>query len=531
MSLLKVTDLSVYFHTRNGILKAVDGVSFAVEAGKTFAIIGESGSGKTVACYSMLGLVPMPPGKIESGSVQFEGRDLLSLSERELRHVRGKGISIIFQDPMTSLNPFLKIGDQLIEPLRLHFPISKKAAWQKGIEILEEVGIKDAAQRMHSWPFEFSGGMRQRVVIAMALVTEPKIIIADEPTTALDVTVQAQILKLLKELQSNRNIGVIFISHDLSVVADIADQMAVMQEGRFVEQGSRDVVFNNPQHDYTRKLLGAVPNSEKPEPDLSTEQNLVEVESIHIHFPASQGGGPIKAVDDVSLDIKPHEILGLVGESGSGKSTLGRAIIRLLNLTSGTVKFAGQDISKMSAAELKPLRRQMQIIFQDPYASLNPRMTVYDTLAEPLRLHKIVTKKELDGEICSLMDSVGLARESILRYPHEFSGGQRQRIAIGRAIATKPAFIIADEPVSSLDVTIQAQILDLLLQLVERFNLTMLFISHDLGVVRYLADRILVMNEGKLVESGSTHQVFNSPQQAYTQALLNAIPGKSIFQE
>ena len=528
MSLLQVTDLSVYFHTRIGILKAVDGISFEVEAGKTFAIIGESGSGKSVACYSMLGLVPMPPGKIEAGRVLFEDKDLLTLSEAKLRKIRGKGISIIFQDPMTSLNPFLKVGDQLIEPLRLHFPISKKEAWNKGIEILEEVGIKNAAQRMHSWPFEFSGGMRQRVVIAMALVTEPKIIIADEPTTALDVTVQAQILKLLKELQEKRNIGVIFISHDLSVVADIADQMAVMQNGRFVEQGTRDEIFTNPQHDYTRKLLAAVPNSEKPEQESKSEQNLVEVEALHIQFPASRGEAPIRAVDDVSLDIKPNEILGLVGESGSGKSTLGRAIIRLLNPTSGKIRFEGQDITRLSMAEMKPLRRQMQIIFQDPYASLNPRMTVYDTLAEPLLLHKIVTKKELDGAVCSLMDSVGLSRESVLRYPHEFSGGQRQRIAIGRAIATKPGFIIADEPVSSLDVTIQAQILDLLLELVERFNLTMLFISHDLGVVRYLADRILVMKEGKLVEHGTVHQVFNSPREVYTQELLNAIPGRTL---
>jgi oligopeptide transport system ATP-binding protein len=409
MPLLQVTDLSVYFHTRNGVLKAVDGISFEVEAGKTFAIIGESGSGKSVACYSMLGLVPMPPGKIEAGRVLFEGKDLLTLSEAKLRKIRGKGISIIFQDPMTSLNPFLTVGDQLIEPLRLHFPISKKEAWNKGIEILEEVGIKNAAQRMCSWPFEFSGGMRQRVVIAMALVTEPKIIIADEPTTALDVTVQAQILKLLKELQEKRNIGVIFISHDLSVVADIADQMAVMQNGRFVEQGTRDEIFTNPQHDYTRKLLAAVPNFEKPEQENKSEQNLVEVESLHIQFPSNRGEAPIKAVDDVSLDIKPNEILGLVGESGSGKSTLGRAIIRLLNPTSGKIRFDGQDITRLSMAEMKPLRRQMQIIFQDPYASLNPRMAVYDTLAEPLLLHKIVTKKDLDGAVCSLMDSVGLS--------------------------------------------------------------------------------------------------------------------------
>jgi oligopeptide transport system ATP-binding protein len=528
MSLLSVNNLKVHFHTRNGLVKAVDGISYKVEQGKTYAIIGESGSGKSVACYSMLGLVPMPPGKIESGEVWFEKQDLLKLSEAQLRKIRGKGISIIFQDPMTSLNPFLKIGDQLIEPLRLHFGMNKKAAWQKGIEILEEVGIKNPAQRMHSWPFEFSGGMRQRVVIAMALVTEPKIIIADEPTTALDVTVQAQILKLLKELQERRNIGVIFISHDLSVVADIADEIAVMQNGIFVEQGSRDEIFSSPQNDYTKKLLAAVPATEK-QSKKTDNPFLVSVENLSVHFQAGKAEGVVKAVDDISLKIKQHEILGLVGESGSGKSTTGRAILRLLNITSGKVIFDGKDISHYSMTEMKPIRREMQMIFQDPYASLNPRMSVYDTLAEPLLLHKIVNKKELDKEVFALMDSVGLARESVLRYPHEFSGGQRQRIAIGRAVATKPSFIVADEPVSALDVTIQAQILDLLLNLVDQFNLTMLFISHDLGVVRYLSDRVLVMKEGKLIEEGGVHQIFSSPQESYTRDLLDAIPGKSLL--
>jgi oligopeptide transport system ATP-binding protein len=528
MALLEAKDLRVHFHTRNGLVKAVDGISFTVEEGKTLAIIGESGSGKSVACYSMLGLVPMPPGKIESGSVDFDGKDLLKLSEAQLRKIRGKGISIIFQDPMTTLNPFLKIGDQLIEPLRLHFRMSRKEAWQRGIEILKEVGIKNAEQRMNSWPFEFSGGMRQRVVIAMALVTEPKIIIADEPTTALDVTVQAQILKLIKELQQRRNIGVIFISHDLSVVADIADEIAVMQNGVFVEQGTRDNIFKNPQHTYTQKLLAAVPTTEKQAAQHDPE-NLITVSNLSIHFPGNKAEGVIKAVDDISLEIKRHEILGLVGESGSGKSTAGRAILRLLNLSAGQIKFDGEDISHYSMQEMKPLRRQMQMIFQDPYASLNPRMTVYDTLAEPLLLHRIVGKKELDKTIFSLMDSVGLSRESVLRYPHEFSGGQRQRIAIGRAIATRPLFIVADEPVSALDVTIQSQILDLLLELVDHFNLTMLFISHDLGVVRYLSDRILVMKDGKLVESGSVHDVFTSPQEDYTRKLLDAIPGKSLL--
>ncbi|MGA0934632.1 MAG: ABC transporter ATP-binding protein [Pseudohongiellaceae bacterium] len=528
MSLLQVKDLSIHFHTRNGVVEAVNGISFNVEAGKTFAIIGESGSGKSVACYSMLGLVPMPPGRIESGQVLFGDQDLLKLSERELRKVRGKGISIIFQDPMTTLNPYLKIGDQLIEPLQLHFGMSRKDAWQKGIAILEEVGIKNAEQRMNAWPFEFSGGMRQRVVIAMALVTEPGIIIADEPTTALDVTVQAQILKLLKELQERRNIGVIFISHDLSVVSDIADEIAVMQNGRFVEQGNREAIFRDAQHPYTRKLLAAVPSTQKAEVTVS-EVPLVKVSNVVVEFGGAKKGQVVKAVNDVSLDIRRHEILGLVGESGSGKSTLGRTILRLLEPSVGSVIFDGEDISHHSHLRMKPLRRQMQMIFQDPYASLNPRMTVYDTLAEPLLLHKICTRKTLDAAVYGLMDSVGLARESILRYPHEFSGGQRQRIAIGRAIATKPAFIVADEPVSALDVTIQAQILDLLLDLVDQFNLTMLFISHDLGVVRYLSDRIVVLKEGRLVESGRVQEVFDTPTQEYTRKLLNAVPGKRLF--
>lgn len=524
--LLEVKDLAVHFHTRNGLVKAVDGISFKVEQGKTTAIIGESGSGKSVACYSLLGLIPKPPGQIESGTAIFDDKDLLQLSESELRKVRGKGISIIFQDPMTSLNPFLKIGTQLIEPLQLHFGMKKKEAWKRATEVLEEVGISNAAKRMDSRPFEFSGGMRQRVVIAMALITEPQIIIADEPTTALDVTVQAQILKLLKELQEKRNIGVIFISHDLSVVADIADDIAVMQRGKFVEQGSRDDIFNSAQHEYTRKLLAAVPKTQKIEAENSKADMLI-VENLCTQFGSE--GDLVKAVDDVSFSVQRNEILGLVGESGSGKSTLGRSILRLIQPYSGSVVFDGSEMTSLEGRELKQMRRRMQMIFQDPYASLNPRMSVYDALAEPLLLHKIADRKNLDQHIFNLMDSVGLARESVLRYPHEFSGGQRQRIAIGRAIATKPEFIVADEPVSALDVTIQSQILDLLLDLVTEFNLTMLFISHDLGVVRYLADRILVMHQGKLVESGSTDQVLNHPQQAYTQTLLQAIPGKSLL--
>ncbi|MEQ8952928.1 MAG: ABC transporter ATP-binding protein [Gammaproteobacteria bacterium] len=510
-------------------MRAVDGISFDVSAGETLAIIGESGSGKSVACYSLLGLVPMPPGRIENGSAMFGETDLLKLSQSQLRRVRGKGISIIFQDPMTSLNPFLRIGDQMIEPLLLHFGMKRSEAWHKATVIMEEVGITRAAQRMKAYPFEFSGGMRQRVMIAMALITEPEIIIADEPTTALDVTVQAQILKLIRELQQRRNIGVIFISHDLSVVADIADNIAVMQNGVFVEQGPRDQIFSSPTHAYTRKLLAAVPDSEKVPTVLKEEAPLVELENLCVYFGNERRGEQVRAVQDACLAIRRGEILGLVGESGSGKSTLGRAILRLVAASSGHIRLNGTDITGLGAAQMKPLRRHMQMIFQDPYASLNPRMTVYDTLAEPLLLHRIVNRKGLDEAVFELMDSVGLSRESVLRYPHEFSGGQRQRIAIGRAIATKPRFIIADEPVSALDVTIQAQILDLLLQLVDRFDLTMLFISHDMGVVRYLSDRIVVMKDGELVEEGTAHEIFTRPKQQYTQALLSAIPGKSLL--
>ncbi len=529
MSLLSVKDLRIHFHTRNGLVKAVDGISFDLQRGETLAIIGESGSGKSVACYSLLGLVPMPPGKVESGTALFQGQDLLALSESQLRKIRGKGISIIFQDPMTSLNPYLRIGTQLIEPLVLHYGMQRKEAWKKATEVLEEVGIKNAEQRMNNWPFEFSGGMRQRVMIAMALITEPEIIIADEPTTALDVTVQAQILRLLKELQERRNIGVIFISHDLSVVADIADNIAVMQYGEFVEQGSRDSVFKTASHPYTQKLLAAVPDKEKQPLEQPAVSQLIEVSNLNVWFGNESRGDLVKAVDDVSLQVKRGEILGLVGESGSGKSTLGRALLNLVPVTSGSIQFEGQELQGLQAKQMKPLRRHMQMIFQDPYASLNPRMTVFDTLAEPLLLHKIVARKQLDAEVFRLMDSVGLARENVLRYPHEFSGGQRQRIAIGRAVATKPHFIVADEPVSALDVTIQAQILDLLLELVDQFELTMLFVSHDLGVVRYLSDRILVMNTGKLVETGTAHEIFTQPQQEYTRTLLDAIPGKSLL--
>ncbi len=546
MPLLEVENLTTHFHTRDGVVKAVDGISFSVSQGETLAIVGESGSGKSVACYSLLNLIPQPPGKIESGTARFDGRDLLQTSEKHLQKIRGNDIAIIFQDPMTSLNPYLTAGEQLIEPLIYHHDISRQKATERAIEILGEVGIVEPEKRVNSYPHEFSGGMRQRVMIAMALITEPKLLICDEPTTALDVTIQAQILALVSELQQRRNIAVIFISHDLAVVAGVADKVAVMKAGIIVEQGSVDDIFHRTQHEYTKKLLASIPKGSKPANSTSnsSEQSenkvLLNIRNLKTHFHDYSGGlswlkgnwfsgqkpdkKVIKAVDDVSHNLQRGEILGLVGESGSGKSTLGRSILQLVPITAGNVMFDGTELTNLTPGAMKTMRRRMQMIFQDPYASLNPRMSVFDTLAEPLLYHGLATRKTVTEQVLALMDDVGLSRTAIRKYPHEFSGGQRQRIAIGRAIATKPELVIADEPVSALDVTIQAQILDLILALVKKHNLTMLFISHDLSVVRYIADRTAVMHHGKLVETGNTESLFTSPQHEYTKKLLSAIP-------
>jgi oligopeptide transport system ATP-binding protein len=499
MSLLNVENLEVSFVTRNGTSKAVKGVSFTVEPKQITAIIGESGSGKSVSCYALLGLIPSPPGRIDGGVASFEGRNLLALSEVELRKIRGSDIAMIFQDPMTCLNPYLTIGEQLIEPLLIHRNLSRADAKTRAIELLNEVGIRSPDSTFDSFPHEFSGGMRQRVMIAMALINEPKLLIADEPTTALDVTIQAQILRLIADLQKHRDIGVLFISHDLAVVSDIADQIVVMEQGEVVESGE------------------------------AKDDTLINVRNLRTWFQASSDSEPVKAVDDVSFDIHRGEILGLVGESGSGKSTLGRSIMRLAPITSGEVTFDEMNLTALAGRHLKNFRSRMQMIFQDPFASLNPRMTVYDTLAEPLLLHNICQRANLDQHIAKLMDDVGLARNFIRKYPHEFSGGQRQRIAIGRALATRPEFIVADEPVSALDVTIQAQILDLLMALGREHNLTMLFVSHDMAVIRHIADRVLVMYQGKVVEAGPVTQVFNQPQAPYTQSLLASIPGAAML--
>ena len=531
MALLEVNGLKVYFHTRNGLVKAVDDISFSVAAGETLAIVGESGSGKSVTCYSLLDLLPKPPAVVEAGTALFDGEDLLTCNSARLRQLRGNQIAVIFQDPMTSLNPFISIGEQLIEPLIYHPDKNRvqtrKDARQQAIALLDEVGIIDSAARFDCYPHEFSGGMRQRVMIAMALINKPRLLICDEPTTALDVTIQAQILELIKKLQRSRDMAVIFISHDLGVVAGIADKVLVMCDGTIREAGDTDSIFYDSQNDYTKKLLAAIPEGAKRSANRAEQNNtLVAVRDLRTYFnDYSQGGGDkVKAVDGVSVDIKRGEILGLVGESGSGKSTLGRSILQLAPTTSGTVMLDGTLLSELSPKQLVPWRRRMQMIFQDPYASLNPRMTVYETLAEPLLYHGLADSQSIDQQVRELMDDVGLAQSQMRKYPHEFSGGQRQRIAIGRAIATKPELIIADEPVSALDVTIQAQILDLILRLVERHNLTMLFISHDLSVVRTICDRVMVMHKGQIVESGDTETLWANPQEKYTQQLLKAIP-------
>lgn len=531
-ALLQVENLRVVFNTRNGQTIAVENLSFSLNAGDVLGIVGESGSGKSVACYSLLGLIPMPPGKVESGRALFHGQDLLQMNEAELRKVRGNKIAMIFQDPMTCLNPGMRIVDQLTEVLLQHKGITKQQALERAILALQEVGIQDAAKRIHEYPHQFSGGMRQRVMIAMALLAEPELLIADEPTTALDVTVQAQILMLIKQLQQTRKLAVIFITHDLGVAAQMANHVLVMEKGRLVEQGMVVDIFKNPTQEYTRKLLSAVLTTAKPVPSMvqRTAPPLLEIKKLQVGFPYTVGAIFRKiimfarGVDDVSINIGRGEIVGLVGESGSGKSTLGRSIIRLVDAQSGEVLFNGKNILDVTETEFSSVRPQIQMIFQDPYASLNPRMTVFDTLAEPLLVHKLATPATVLEQVKILMDDVGLDRRFIRKYPHEFSGGQRQRIAIARAIALKPQLIIADEPVSALDVTIRAQILALLLELTQKHNLTMLFISHDMSVVRYLCDRVVVMQKGRLIEEGETEQLFTSPRQEYTRQLLAAIP-------
>ncbi len=529
--LLRVNNLSVFFYTRAGVTKAVDGVSFNLNQDETLAIVGESGSGKSMICHTIMGLLESPPAIIESGSIYLNGEEILKCSKKRMRQLRGDSIAMIFQDPMTSLNPVLTIGEQLIEPLIYHTdPIKRLSRYKaklRAIEILQEVGIQNPRERLSDFPHQFSGGMRQRVMIAMALIGEPKLLICDEPTTALDVTVQTQILELIKNLQKKLKIGVIFVSHDLGVVAGVSDHVLVLKNGRSVELGTTEKVFYETKDPYTRGLLAAIPLGPKKNSGTELgEKPLVEISNLNVFFKNKSQAKEkfVRAVDNISLEINKGEIMGVVGESGSGKSTLGRSILRLLPIQSGEIIFSGANLTALLPKELREFRKKMQMIFQDPYASLNPRMTVYETLAEPLIFHRVTNEKNITSRVTSLMDEVGLPKNSMHKYPHEFSGGQRQRIAIGRAIGIRPEFIIADEPVSALDVTIQSQILDLIVSLVERYSITMLFISHDLSVIRSVTDRVAVMKSGKILEKQKTELLWNNPKNKYTQNLLNSIP-------
>ncbi len=552
MPLLEIQNLKTYFHTRAGTTKAVDDVSFSLEKGEILGIVGESGSGKSVTCYSLLGLLPSPPAKVEGGQAQFGGKDLLQLPEALLREIRGKRISMIFQDPMSCLNPYLRILGQVAEPLLAHNPeITGEEAEKQALEMLKKVGIRDAEERANSYPHEFSGGMRQRVMIAMALITNPDILLADEPTTALDVTVQARILKLLKELRNELDVSVIFITHDLGVVAEVADRIVVMYRGKVVEQGIAKEIFDNPKHPYVKGLLSCRPTfsttsrilptvedfmegrivteETKPLAGIATTEGyrpLLEVRDLKVHF-TSKSQQTVRAVDGVSLKIPAGKTLGLVGESGCGKTTTGRAILQLVQPASGSILYNDTNLASLTRAELLPYRKKLQIIFQDPYASLNPRMTIGQALEEPILFHQIANNgEEARARAVSLLEEVGLDPEHLDRYPHEFSGGQRQRICVARALAVEPEFIVCDECVSAMDVSIQAQVLNLLRELQDKRNLTYLFISHDLSVVKFISDQVAVMKAGRIIEFNSAEEIYQNPKEAYTQELLAAVPGE-----
>src|SRR6266542_3645729 len=524
---LSIRDLVVEFNTDDGIVKAVDGVSYDVYPGETLGIVGESGSGKSVSTMSILGLIPIPPGRIKGGTAVFQGKDLLKLNKKELRKVRGNRMAIVFQDPMTSLNPVLKIGFQLKEALKAHHPGMKgNDAEKRAIQLLDLVGIPQPDRRFQQYPHEFSGGQRQRVMIAMALANEPDLLIADEPTTALDVTIQAQILRLLRDLRDRFGMALLLITHDLGIVRKMADRVCVMTQGVIVEAGSTEEIFARPQHAYTRRLLEAEPRGE-PHRAVEGVPSIVDARDLRVWFPLKGGVlrrtvGHIKAVDGVSLTVREGHTVGVVGESGSGKTTLGLALLRLVR-SKGSIQFAGRDIQGLSSRALRPLRREMQIVFQDPYGSLSPRLSVGQIVEEGLRVHGIgATAEERRRLIEHALIEVGLDPDTRDRYPHEFSGGQRQRIAIARAMVLKPRLVVLDEPTSALDMSVQAQIVDLLRELQRRHNLAYLFISHDLRVVRALSEEVLVMREGRIVERGPAAQIFAEPREPYTRALMAA---------
>ncbi|MER8704369.1 ABC transporter ATP-binding protein [Mesorhizobium sp. M1088] len=531
---LSVSGLSVAVRGEEGERDVVSDLTFGLTRGETLCIAGESGSGKSMTALAIMGLLPQPAARIGSGSIRLGDQDLAALSESGMRRIRGDRIAMIFQEPMTSLNPVLSIGRQLTEAIDAHTSMSRSNSRLRALEALKAVRIPDAERRLEHYPHELSGGMRQRVMIAMALALNPDVLIADEPTTALDVTVQGEVLELLRDLQREHGTSVILITHDMGVVAEMADRVIIMRDGRMVEQGSAADIFNRPQADYTRELLAAVPRIgggrtvEERQDAANMPAELVSVSDLHVRFDLHGGffsrvDRRVHAVEGVSFSIAPHETLSLVGESGCGKSTTAKAIAGLVPYT-GSILIGGQDLSALSRKERKAVRRNVQMIFQDPFASLDPRMRVGDLVAEPLLIHGLGDREQRHAQIAALFERVGLSADQMERYPHEFSGGQRQRICIARALALRPKLIIADESVSALDVSVQARVLRLLKELQREFGVAYLFISHDMAVVENISDRVAVMYLGQIVEMGTRDQIFSNPRHPYTKRLIEAVP-------
>jgi microcin C transport system ATP-binding protein len=524
--LLSVRDLSVAFTQGGREQIAVDRVSFDIAKSETIALVGESGSGKSVSALSVLKLLPYPSASHPSGSILFDGQDLLAKDDADLRKVRGRDITMIFQEPMTSLNPLHTIERQINEVLKLHQRMNDRQARERAIALLVEVGIRDPEKRLDAYPHQLSGGQRQRVMIAMALANEPKLLIADEPTTALDVTVQAQILELLDNLKARNGMSMLFITHDLGIVRRIADRVCVMNKGRIVESGPTARIFADPQHEYTRHLLAAEPKGRPPLSD-PTAREVMTGKDMKVWFPIKKGFlrrtvDHVKAVDGIDVTVRAGQTVGVVGESGSGKTTLGLALCRMIS-SKGAIRFAGREIDALSFNEMRPLRSEVQIVFQDPFGSLSPRMSVSEIIEEGLRIHQPkLSADERDDLVVAVLKEVGLDPETRFRYPHEFSGGQRQRIAIARAMVLKPKFVMLDEPTSALDMSVQAQVVDLLRDLQKKHDLAYLFISHDLRVVRALANEVIVMRNGRIVETGTSDEIFDRPKTDYTKALIAA---------